>query len=108
MHNGIEKLKVIIMNTTSKIVAVTLIAIIVAAIGAYAYIQSTQPTTQPSPSPTPTPTPAPTPTPTRLIVSSTTSLYETGFLNTLQTAFQAKYPWITLSFLSQGTGIAIQ
>lgn len=26
----------------------------------------------------------------------------------MQTAFQAKYPWITLSFLSQGTGIAIQ
>jgi tungstate transport system substrate-binding protein len=49
-----------------------------------------------------------TPAPTTLIVSSTTSLYETGVEDQMKAAFQAKYPWITLNFLSQGTGIALQ
>jgi tungstate transport system substrate-binding protein len=48
------------------------------------------------------------PSPTRLIVSSTTSLYETGVEDSLKAAFEAKFPWITISFLSQGTGAAIQ
>jgi tungstate transport system substrate-binding protein len=48
------------------------------------------------------------PAPTRLIVSSTTSLYETGVEDQMKAAFQAEYPWITVSFLSQGTGIALQ
>jgi tungstate transport system substrate-binding protein len=48
------------------------------------------------------------PSPTTLIVSSTTSLYETLVENQMKTLFQAKYPWITISFLSQGTGAAIQ
>jgi tungstate transport system substrate-binding protein len=49
------------------------------------------------------------PEPLTLTVSSTTSLYETGVENdALKPAFQAKYPWITLNFLSQGTGAAIQ
>ena len=47
------------------------------------------------------------PPPTTLTVSSTTSLYETGVENVLKTAFQAQYPWITINFLSQGTGAAI-
>jgi tungstate transport system substrate-binding protein len=49
-----------------------------------------------------------TPSPTKLTVSSTTSLYETGVEDQLKAAFQAKFPWITISFLSQGTGAAIQ
>jgi len=49
-----------------------------------------------------------TPSPTTLTVSSTTSLYETGVEDQMKAAFQAKYPWITLNFLSQGTGIALQ
>jgi tungstate transport system substrate-binding protein len=49
-----------------------------------------------------------TPSPTRLIVSSTTSLYETLVEDQMKAAFQAKFPWITISFLSQGTGAAIQ
>jgi tungstate transport system substrate-binding protein len=49
------------------------------------------------------------PPPITLTVSSTTSLYETGVENdAIKPAFQAKYPWITLNFLSQGTGAAIQ
>jgi tungstate transport system substrate-binding protein len=48
------------------------------------------------------------PSPTTLIVSSTTSLYETGVENDMKTAFQSKFPWITINFLSQGTGAAIQ
>ena len=175
MHNGNEEIEEITMNTTFKIIAAALIVIIVAAVGAYAYIQSTQPaanpspstsptasstpsvtttptltpvilpsptetptsttsptstpsatptsmpsasasptlaptptpTASPTPSPTPTPIPTPTPSPTTLTVSSTTSLYETGFLDTVKTAFQAKYPWITINFLAQGTGAAI-
>lgn len=50
-----------------------------------------------------------TPAPITLIVSSTTSLYETGVENdAIKPAFEAKYPWITVSFLAQGTGAAIQ
>jgi tungstate transport system substrate-binding protein len=49
-----------------------------------------------------------TPPPTTLTVSSTTSLYETLVENQMKTEFQAVYPWITINFLSQGTGAAIQ
>jgi tungstate transport system substrate-binding protein len=49
-----------------------------------------------------------TPSHTTLMVSSTTSLYETGVEDQMKEAFQAKYPWITINFLSQGTGIALQ
>ncbi len=49
-----------------------------------------------------------TPPPTTLIVSSTTSLYETGVEDQMKTVFEAKFPWITINFLSQGTGAAIQ
>jgi tungstate transport system substrate-binding protein len=51
---------------------------------------------------------ATTPSPSTLIVSSTTSFYETGAEDQIKAAFQAKYPWITINFLSQGTGIALQ
>jgi len=43
----------------------------------------------------------------RLIVSTTTSLYDTGLLDSVETLFEAKYP-IDLNFISVGTGIAIQ
>ncbi len=44
-----------------------------------------------------------------LIISSTTSLYETGVENNaIKPVFEAKYPWITVNFLAQGTGAAIQ
>jgi len=45
---------------------------------------------------------------TRLIVSTTTSLYETGFLDVIKTNFEVKYPTVNVSFISQGTGFAIQ
>ncbi|MCW4017339.1 MAG: substrate-binding domain-containing protein [Candidatus Bathyarchaeota archaeon] len=84
------------MNTTGKIVATALIVIIVAAVGAYAYL-SMQPNSDLDQ------------TPVTLTVSSTTSLYETGVENdAIKPAFEAKYPWITLNFLAQGTGAAIQ
>jgi len=44
---------------------------------------------------------------TQLIVSTTTSLYETGFLSILKTNFEAKYPQYNVSFISQGTGLAL-
>lgn len=43
----------------------------------------------------------------RLIVSTTTSLYETDLLKAVETAFEAKYP-IDVQFISAGTGIAIE
>ena len=49
-----------------------------------------------------------TPSPTTLIVSSTTSLYETGVEDAMKAAFESKCPWVTINFLSQGTGAAIQ
>jgi tungstate transport system substrate-binding protein len=42
---------------------------------------------------------------TQLIVSTTTSFYETGFLDTLKKAFETKYPQYNVS-ISQGTGLA--
>jgi len=44
---------------------------------------------------------------TQLIVSTTTSFYETGFLDTLKKAFETKYPQYNVSFISQGTGLAL-
>jgi tungstate transport system substrate-binding protein len=68
-----------------------------------------QPTPTPSPTASPTPQPTPTPSPVTLIISSTSSLYETGVENdAIKPAFEAKYPWITVNFLSQGTNAAIQ
>jgi tungstate transport system substrate-binding protein len=43
---------------------------------------------------------------TRLLISTTTSLYETGLLNATKQAFEAKYP-INLAFIAVGTGQAI-
>jgi tungstate transport system substrate-binding protein len=43
-----------------------------------------------------------------LIVSTTTSLYESGFLDVLKQRFEVKYPQYNVSFISQGTGLAIQ
>jgi len=43
----------------------------------------------------------------RVIISTTSSLYDTGLLNALETRFEAEHP-IDLNFISVGTGIAIQ
>lgn len=69
-----------------------------------------KPTTSPSSSPTALPTP--TPTPTTLTVATTTSLHDTGLEDSpgtgdIKTAFQAKYPWITINFVALGTGAAL-
>lgn len=74
---------------------------------------SSSPTASPtaSPSPSASPSPTPTPTPTTLTVSTTTSLHDTGLedngTGNMKSAFQAKYPWITVNFIAQGTGAAI-
>jgi len=87
------------------IVAIVLIVIIVSGIGAYAaynYIQNNGQNTQPTP----------TPAPTTLTVATTTSLHDTGLEDSpgtgdIKTAFEAKYPWITVNFVALGTGTAI-
>ncbi len=43
-----------------------------------------------------------------LIISTTTSLYETGVLDEIKPMFESNYPDYNVSFLSQGTGYAIQ
>jgi len=43
-----------------------------------------------------------------LTVSTTTSLDETGLLDVLDAKFEAMYPNINVTFISQGTGLAIQ
>jgi tungstate transport system substrate-binding protein len=43
-----------------------------------------------------------------LTVSTTTSLYETGLLDVLDAKFQEKYSAIDVTFISQGTGLAIE
>jgi len=43
-----------------------------------------------------------------LTVSTTTSLYETGLLDVLDTKFEEKYPNLNVTFISQGTGFAIE
>jgi tungstate transport system substrate-binding protein len=72
-----------------KIYGITLIIIIAASIGLAAwFLNSGQKDT--------------------LIVSTTTSFYETGLLDVLDTKFEAKYPNINVTFISQGTGLAIK
>ena len=84
------------MKNNIKILAVVVIVVLVGAIGAYIYIQSTQ---------------QPTHTPTTLTVATTTSLHDTGLedngTGNIKDAFQAKYPWITVNFVALGTGAAI-
>ncbi len=43
-----------------------------------------------------------------LIISTTTSLYETGLLDELKESFESKNPGTTVLFISQGTGLAIE
>lgn len=45
---------------------------------------------------------------TQMIVSTTTSLYETGLLDILEQRFEQKNPGYNVSFVSQGTGKAIE
>ncbi len=59
-----------------------------------------------------TPTPAPTPAATenaqqKLVIATTTSLYDTGLLNYLQPKFESQYN-VKLLITSQGTGKAIE
>jgi tungstate transport system substrate-binding protein len=67
-----------------------ILAILIVGAGIYAYNTSTQPET------------------TRLIVSTTTSLEDTGLLEEIETAFEDKYPGVDVSVISGGTGIALQ
>lgn len=43
-----------------------------------------------------------------LIISTTSSLYETGFLDILKTTFETKYSQYNVSFISVGTSLAIE
>ena len=79
-------------SALTKIQAAIIIVVVVCAVavGAYSYYSLS------------------TPTKTNLIISTTTSLYETGLLDALKTDFEAKNPTMNVSFIAQGTGLAIQ
>ncbi len=79
-------------SAIAKLQASILIVVVLCAVGIAAYAYSTLST----------------PPKSRLIVSTTTSLYETGFLDVIKTNFETKYPSMNVSFISQGTGLAIQ
>jgi tungstate transport system substrate-binding protein len=76
-----------IMKTWIKVFIVATAVTLIIVAGSYAYYQCF--------------------TRTRLLVSTTTSLWETGLLNVTKQAFEAKYQ-IDLGFLPVGTGQAIQ
>jgi len=76
-------------SVRTKLIAVAL-AIIVVGVASYAYVSLQTEQKQ------------------HLIVSTTTSLYETGMLDILKVEFEKNYPSINVSFISQGTGLAIQ
>jgi tungstate transport system substrate-binding protein len=76
------------MNT--KILATISIIIIASAVGLYSALELTKIKNQ------------------HLIVSTTTSLYETGLLDVLKIEFEKQHAHINVSFISQGTGLAIQ
>jgi len=79
-------------SAIARVQAAILVAVVVIAIGggAYAYVSLNAEPKE------------------RILVSTTTSLYETGFLDVIRTSFEAKYPSTNVSFISQGTGLAIQ
>jgi tungstate transport system substrate-binding protein len=103
-------------SSTKMKAAAIVIIILIAAIGVYAYYaklgQETQPivvsTTTNASETSETMTSIAQGTHSNLIVSTTTSLYETGFLDYCKTNFESRYPQINVSFISQGTGLAIQ
>ena len=73
-----------------KILAIIAVIIIASAVGVYGALELSKPQKE------------------HLIVSTTTSLYETGLLDVLKTEFEKEYTNINVSFISQGTGLAIQ
>ena len=75
------------MKTWIKVLTIAVAATVLIVGGSYAYFQYF--------------------TRTRLLVSTTTSLWETGLLNATEQAFEAKYR-IDLGFIPVGTGQAIQ
>lgn len=78
------------IGTKTKVIALAILVLII--IGSSAYILSNQRSEQKQ----------------HLIVTTTTSLYETGLLDILKIEFEGQYPSINVSFISQGTGLAIQ
>ena len=104
---------------SNKVKAVAILVIIIVAVaGAYAYLtrpnEGTQPITISTTSSVYETSSIETSVATlygerkSLIVSTTTSFYETGFLDVVKAAFEKRYPNINVSFISQGTGLAIQ
>jgi len=73
-----------------KLLATIVLAVVLAAASTYLYLNTQSTPRQ------------------HLIISTTTSLYETGFLDVLKVEFERRYPAINVSFISQGTGLAIQ
>jgi tungstate transport system substrate-binding protein len=77
------------LTSTQKYLGIAALVIVIAAAGGVWYFTQPQPKTQ-------------------LIVSTTSSLYETGFLDAVKKAFETKYSQYNISFINQGTALAIE
>ena len=75
---------------TTKLFAIVILTVTIIGMGTYVYLYMQDTQKQ------------------HLIVSTTTSLYETGLLDVLKIEFEEKHPSINVSFISQGTGLVIQ
>ena len=98
------------MHTSGKLITGSLLA--VAILTAVLVAGCTQPGPVPTTTPVPGTTPSATPTPVvhspnTLLIATTTSLYDTGLLDTIQDIYQNE-TGINLKITEQGTGIAIQ
>lgn len=79
-------------NCNQKATVIIIVAIVtVGGAGGYLYYQSIK--TSPR---------------TNIVIATTTSLYDTGILDVLGKTFESEYPQYSVSFISAGTGIAIQ
>jgi tungstate transport system substrate-binding protein len=77
-------------SARTKLLAALVLTVVLAAAGTYLYLNMQSTPKQ------------------HLIISTTTSLYETGFLDVLKVEFERRNPAINVSFISQGTGLAIE
>lgn len=85
---GVQSVK--IKSTTKTVLVIILVIVIIISAGSYAHLNFQRSLKH------------------HLMVSTSTSLYETGLLDVLKQEFERKHSAINVSFISQGTGLAIQ
>jgi len=94
------------MNTTGKFLMGCALVLVLVGIFTAGCTTQTPPTTTPTTTATPTATPV-AHSPNALLIATTTSLYDTGLWNAIETYYENK-TGIDLRITSQGTGISVQ